>query len=217
MQSNGRMFAYKDFCKSLLDAGANEFALAIHGHIPVLHDFLTQSKGSFYQTLKGIKNLLALKQLVITNTVITKPNYRHLPNIARLLLDCGVRDIQFAFVHVLGNASKYASSIVARKSMIAPFVHRGLTLGLEKGANMMTEAIPYCFLTGFESCVAEERIPETKVFDLNFTIQNFSFVRRNEGKAKGLCCKKCIYQKKCEGPWREYPQLFGWSEFRPVH
>lgn len=216
IQSNGRMFSYKDFCHRLLDAGANEFALALHGHKPELHDFLTRSNGSFKQTFQGIKNLLSFGQVVITNTVITKPNYRYLPNIARLLVDCGVRNIQFAFVHILGNALKLAPSVVPRKSMIAPFVREGLDIGIAKGANMMTEAIPYCFLSGYEDCVAEERIPETKVFDLNFTIHNFTIVRRQEGKAKGARCKKCMYQKKCEGPWREYPQIFGWKEFNPV-
>jgi hypothetical protein len=29
-------------------------------------------------------------------------------------------------------------------------------------------------------------------------------------------CPECDWHASCEGPWREYPELFGWDEFVPV-
>ena len=216
IQTNGRMFAYRDFCLSMIDAGANEFAIAIHGHIAKLHGYLTGSMDSFGQALQGIKNLLALNQRVLTNTVITKPNYRHLPEIAELLAGLGVRQFQFAFVHILGNAAKNIDSIVPRKSLVAPYLKKALDIGISSKARPITEAIPYCFMQGYEKCISERTIPRTKVYDLDYVIEDFTKVRQKEGKAKRPLCKTCRCYNVCEGPWREYPQKYGWEEFYPV-
>ena len=80
----------------------------------------------------------------------------------------------------------------------------------------MTEAIPYCFMIGYEKYVAERFIPETKVFDADFIVEKYSRYRKENGKAKGNKCKECRWDKLCEGPWKEYPQFFGWDEFKPV-
>lgn len=217
IQSNGKRFYYKDFCRKIVEAGANEFGLALHGHIPELHDYLTRSPGSFAATLRGIRNLADLGQSVMSNTVITKSNYRHLPEIARTLVSAGVFQYQFAFVHVVGNAKTYALSVVPRKTLVAPYAHRGLEAGLSKGVNVMTEAIPYCFMRGYERYVAEKVIPETKVFDADQVIESFTDLRRNQGKIKGPPCGECVMCGECEGPWREYPDMFGWDEFKPVN
>jgi|GEM_PF-233226 len=213
IQSNGRMFAYQDFCEKAIKSGANEFSPALHGHISDLHDYLTTAKGSFDQTVKGIQNLKKLGQKVVTNTVITKSNYRHLPEIAKLLVSLGVDQYQFAFVHPLGSAYENFGSIVPRMSLIEPFIKRGLDIGIKKGKIVMTEAIPYCFMKNYEGFIAERIIPETKIFDYRKIVDDFTKARQNEGKAKGKNCQNCFYNKICEGPWREYPEKLGWAEF----
>lgn len=216
IQTNGRRFVYKEFCKEIIDAGANEFSPALHGHTPALHDYLTSAKGAFAQTVTGIKNLKGLGQMVITNTVITKSNYRHLPAIARLLVKLQVDQFQFAFVHALGHAETNFDSVVPRKSLIESYVKKALDIGIKAGINVMTEGIPYCFMSGYEQYIAEEVIPETKIYDLDNVTEDYSKLRMDEGKKRGPQCKKCFYFKKCEGPWREYPEKFGWDEFIPV-
>lgn len=215
IQTNGRMFAYEDFCHKAIQAGATEYAIAIHGHTPQLHDYLTGAEGSFKQTLQGIRNLTHLSQFVITNTVITKPNYPYLPDISRLLVDSGVNRIQFAFVHAMGNALKNALSVIPRKSLVQPYVKKAIDVGLKGRARMTTEAIPYCFMRGYEDFVGEKNIPMTKVFDLDYIIEDFAVVRRNEGKSKDEKCHSCSFFEACEGPWKEYPEIFGWDEFVP--
>lgn len=216
IQTNGRRFVYKEFCKDIIAAGANEFSPAVHGHIPELHDYLTSAKGAFAQTVTGIRNLKSLGQTVITNTVITKSNFRHLPDIAKLLVKLKVDQFQLAFVHALGHAATNFDSVVPRKSLIEPHVKEALDIGIQAGVNVMTEGIPYCFMQGYERYIAEEIIPDTKIYDLDNVIEDYSKLRMDEGKKRGPNCKKCRYFKKCEGPWREYPEKFGWSEFKPV-
>lgn len=215
IQTNGRMFAYKDFCKDMIRAGADKFAISIHGHKAKLHDYLTSAEGSFKQSTAGIKNLLSFNKVVVTNTVITKLNYSFLPDIAMFLMDLGVLQYQFAFPHILGRARENADQIIARKKDAAPYVVEGLALADRKKRIARVEAIPYCFLTGYEDCVSDKYIPDTKVFDVKI-IGNFNRWRKVEGKCKGPRCAECKHFQYCEGPWREYPEIFGWDEFIPV-
>ncbi|MFA6988472.1 MAG: radical SAM protein, partial [Candidatus Gastranaerophilaceae bacterium] len=118
IQTNGRMFAYKDFCKKLINAGANQFSPSLHGPRAEIHDLLTEAPGSFEQTVQGIKNLKKLNQHILTNSVITSTNYKAIPDLATLLVDLDVNQFQFAFVHILGSADKNKDWIVPRKSEI---------------------------------------------------------------------------------------------------
>jgi MoaA/NifB/PqqE/SkfB family radical SAM enzyme len=215
-QSNGRLFSHLPFCKEAIASGINEFALALHGVRAQTHDRLTRAPGSFRQTVAGIRNLVKLGQRVLTNTVINSVNFRELPELAQLLVKLGVSQYQFAFVHILGTAAKNAAWLVPRKTDVMPFVKAGLDVGLRAGVRCMTEAIPFCFLQGYEECVAEQIIPRTVVFDADVTLEDYTIYRQTEGKAKGPMCARCLYFDRCEGPWIEYPALFGWDELCPA-
>lgn len=218
-QTNGRMFASQDFCKKMLLAGMNEFSPALHGHTPQLHDFLTQRKGSFRQTVLGIYNIRKLTKdriRILSNTVVTKYNYKFLPEIANLLIKLGVHQYQFAFVHAQGNAHRFFKDIVPKKSDILPYIKQGIELGLKRGMRVLVEAIPLCLMKGYERCVSEFYIPPTEVREMGFTIENFEEIRRKKGKIKFYKCRICKHYDICEGPWKEYPQYYGEAEFNPL-
>ena len=219
IQTNGRMFAYKDFCEKIITAGANEFSPALHGSSAKIHDSLTRAKGSFNQTVQGIKNLKTLRQYVLTNTVITKLNYKDLPSLAKLLVSLGVNQFQFAFIHInqiIAKDSSLIKKIIPKHSLVEAYVKRGLDVGIKAGVNVMTEAIPYCFMKGYEQYIAEEIIPDTAIFDDDLELDDYGYYRKNQGKAKGPNCSSCKYYDICEGPWKEYPEIFGWDEFKPI-
>jgi len=216
VQTNGRRFAYYDYCLKLKKAGVNEMGPSLHGSRAKIHESLTHSRGSFAQVVKGIMNCKKLGMYVLTNTVITSANYKDLPELAKLLVYLKVDQFQLAFVHIIGTAFKNRKWIVPRKSEIMPYVRRALDIGVGNKTLCFTEAIPYCFMKGYEQCVAERIIPEGPVVDANVYVENYGDYRRSEGKVKHKKCTKCAYFNVCEGPWREYPQIYGWSEFKPV-
>lgn len=215
VQTNGRMLSYPDLVTGLVEAGATEFSPAIHGHIPQLHDFLTQKEGSFSQTIRGLKNIRESGIPIITNTVITKPNYQYLPEISRLLIGLGVDQFQLAFVHPIGNALKNFDGIVPFKSLVRPFVHRSLDIARSEGVRAMVEAYPFCFMEGYEDCCSERYIPHTEIREFGTRV-DFTKVRANECKQKSAGCKECMHFEACEGPWNEYVERRGWVEFIPV-
>ena len=216
IQTNGRMLAYKSFAKKLIESGINEFSPALHGHIPELHDFLTNSQGSFNQVVQGIINIKRLGQRVITNTVVTKPNYRYLPKIAKLLVKLDVNQFQFAFVHPVGNAMKNFDSIVPNMTLAMPYIKEGLRIGIDAGKQVMAEGIPYCMMQNHEKYVSEQFIPPTEIRDADHTILDYENVRKLESKIKFPQCRKCKKDSVCEGPWKEYPEKFGIDEFQPI-
>jgi len=216
IQSNGRMFVYEKFCKDIVAAGANEFALALHGHTAQLHNYLTGAE-SFRQIVGGIRTLKKMGQKVITNTVITKSNYRHLPEIAKILIGLDVDQMQFAFVHPLGAAGKNFDSIVPRMEMVIPYLKKAIEIGRVLNRKVMTEGVPFCLLAGYEGSISETVMPDIKIFERVGVINDYTKTRIMKDKAKGPECVRCIYNNICEGPWKEYPQAFGWEEFKPVN
>lgn len=219
IQSNGRMFSYEDYCKALIEAGANEFSPALHGSKAKIHDFLTQAPGSFIQTVQGIKNLRKLDQYILTNTVVTRINYKDLPNLAKLLVKLKVDQFQFAFMHInpiIAHNKRLIDMIVPRYKEAVPYIKKGIDIGAKAGIKVMVEAVPYCFMEGYEKYVSEQYIPFTSIIDDKIELADYGKYRRTKGKAKGPQCEVCKYNRICEGPWKEYPEIFGWSEFKPV-
>ncbi|MBU2574730.1 MAG: radical SAM protein [Elusimicrobia bacterium] len=216
LQTNGRTLAYPDFCRKLVNAGLTEIGPSLHGAKAATHEALTGSAGSFTQTVAGIANAVKTGLSVITNTVINSANYKELPALAALLIKLGVSQYQFAFIHIVGTAVENSKRLVPRKTAVMPYIKKGLDLGLKKGLPCYTEAIPFCLMKGYEDCVAERIIPAGPVVDADRFIKDYGVYRRTEGKAKGPRCPACSYFKVCEGPWREYPALYGWKEFQPV-
>ena len=216
VQTNGRLLCYERVCRRLVAAGATEFSPALHGSSAELHDGLTCAEGSHAQTVEGIRNLVRMGLPVITNSVITTRNLGDLPQLARLLVELGVSQFQFAFVHILGSAERNRRWLVPRKQDVMPHLRRGLGVGREAGVRCYTEAIPYCLMQALEQHVAERVIPVTRVYDAEQTLEDYTRYRLREGKSKGPPCQVCGARELCEGPWREYVQLYGWDEFSPV-
>lgn len=219
VQTNGRMLSYENFAKKLIDAGVSEFSPALHGHTAELHELNTRVKGSFSQTLQGIKNLRKLNSYIVTNSVITKFNYKHLPEIVSLLAELGVDQFQLAFVHPVGNAWKNFDLVVPRKLDTKPFIHSALEVAKAHGfdcGTAMVEAFPYCFMEGYENFCSENFIPSSEVREKEIVIKEFEIWRKERGKVKFAQCKKCKYDSVCEGPWKEYAEKFGSEEFKAV-
>lgn len=216
IQTNGRKFSSFDFTKKMVVTGMTEFAPAIHGRNAQIHDFLTRRPGSWRQTVLGIYNVKRLGIRILTNTVITSQNYQYLPEIASLLVKLKVDQFQFAFVHIMGNALRYYKKIVPRLSQVIPYIKRGLDVGIKAGTRVMAEAVPFCLMKGYENYLSEIYLPPTQIKEVGWQIDNFEEVRKNEAKKKFLSCLECKCYDRCEGPWKEYPQLFGEEEFKPV-
>lgn len=216
IQTNGRMLSYATTLQGLVAAGANEFSPSLHSSTAEIHDALTGAPGSFRQSVEGILNVLRAHQSLVTNSVITRQNLADLPRLVQLLGRMGVRQAQLAFVHPVGTALEQFDTVVPRLPDVVAPLREARQIARRHGLRLMTEAIPWCFLPGMEDLCVEEMIPQTTVVDLNGRVESYSSWRVTEGKAHGPPCEICMMRPRCEGPWREYPEKHGWSEFLPI-
>ncbi len=215
VQSNGRRMSYAPYLDALCDAGMTEFAPAIHGATSATHDALTRARGSFVQTVRAVEHARRRGVRVVLNSVVVRQNVGELVSMVRLFARLGVAQSQFAFVHALGTAEQNFDEVVPRYRDLEAPLREALLLGERVGMRMMTEAVPFCFLRGLERFAAEHVMPATAILDGDRNIASYADYRWNEGKARGPACAACGFFGRCEGPWREYPERFGWEEFVP--
>jgi MoaA/NifB/PqqE/SkfB family radical SAM enzyme len=216
LQTNARMLSYPEFAEKIIKAGVNEVVPAIHAHKADIHNRITRVPGSFEQTVRGIKNVRKHKVFLYTNTVVTKLNYKILPELTEFVIGLGADHYQFAFVHPSGNAYEYYKDVVPRISEAATYIQKALDIGRARGIFATVEAVPFCLMLGYEEHALEIYIPPTELRDVGRTVKDFNELRRTKGRKKGPDCARCRYDLVCEGTWREYPEKMGFDEFKPV-
>ena len=90
LETNGRIFSYNHTANRFSKLGIKTFIVKVSGHNSYLHDSLTRTKDSFEQTVKGIKNLLDLKQHVVVNILVVRANYACLDKIVGYFRKLGI-------------------------------------------------------------------------------------------------------------------------------
>lgn len=84
----------KEKAKQLKDAGLTAMQVSIDAPSADVADFLTDSPGTFKQSVASIENLLEAGIKVSTNTVITAYNVLLIPELVRLLSRLGVKQMR---------------------------------------------------------------------------------------------------------------------------
>ena len=222
MSTNGRMYSYPELTKKMIEAGLTDIIFSIHGHQAKIHDYLTQSPGSFKQLLKGLNNFKKLGfKKIGSNTTIVKQNYRYLPQIGRFLYQKGIRNAEFIFVDPnYGGAYDNFGKLVPRISQIASYIKKCLEIGKKNNiSHWAVRYVPLCYFQDYLDQVSELR--EVKIFQTEHLAPDFENLdvegsRRVIGRTKTNKCQSCQLFNLCEGIWQEYLRRYGDGEFRPV-
>jgi radical SAM protein with 4Fe4S-binding SPASM domain len=72
--TNGRKLKDTSFVKTLEEAGLDFMQVTLESHKPQIHDSITNSKGSWKETVAGIRNAAQSQMYVSTNTTLNKQN-----------------------------------------------------------------------------------------------------------------------------------------------
>ncbi len=84
IQTNGRRLGDREYLKRIIDLGVNEFFVSIYGTEDI-HDAMTRVRGSYRETMNGIRNLEAYDVNVVSNTVFSKFNRHDIPGLMESL------------------------------------------------------------------------------------------------------------------------------------
>lgn len=156
--SNGRRFSYMPFAVSLLRAGLNNIIVSIHGSDAATHDALTRTRGSFGQTLTGLRNLSALKGAfgfkLQTSTVVTEKNLADMAAFCDLM---GTLDVDAHAFNVMmpdGGGRTHLERLMPRYSDVAR-VFGGLLPSIPPTVveRMALVDIPYCTTVGLPDSI----------------------------------------------------------------
>lgn len=107
--TNGRSLADEMFLKQVLERTPRgmRFAIPLHASREMVHDGITQAKGSFRQTDRGIRNLLKQGQKVEIRVVISRKNIAYLTETAAYIVSNYPRVfcVNFIGMEMMGSAA----------------------------------------------------------------------------------------------------------------
>ena len=79
--TNGRKLKDRNYVKILEKAGLDFVQVTLESHKAEIHDKMTETKGSWKETVQGIKNAVSTQTYVTTNTTLSKHNASFLETI----------------------------------------------------------------------------------------------------------------------------------------
>ncbi|MCM2267010.1 MAG: radical SAM protein [Elusimicrobiales bacterium] len=217
LQTNGMRLASRALCEKLAAAGLTVCKFTFLGSEPKVHDALTGVKGSFRRSLAGLDNMLDLKLAVGVNLLLTRSNYRRLPEALKFFMDRGVTDFVLIYpIYVGAMRANYRRTGVALPEA-APAVVRALDLaqaaGLADGVKALN--VPPCLLPGHENKAVDlykfntvVAAPDGRTWDIDKNVAG--------AKRHGPPCARCLLKPRCKGVDHNYLDLFGWAGISPV-
>ena len=125
VQTNGRRLAYRAFTQALREASPRlALDVSLHGSSAPMHDWHTGTAGSFAQTFQGLRNARAERIPAGVTVVVTRSNFRHLAEIARVAHAAGAVAIHFAPVQPFGRALRDRARLAPATDMVLPHLQR---------------------------------------------------------------------------------------------
>lgn len=90
LNTNGRRLSDQSYLNALIDAGLDHVQITLESSDSKIHDQMVCSQGAWVQTLAGIRNALASKLYVMTNTTMLHDNASSLASTLDFLAELGV-------------------------------------------------------------------------------------------------------------------------------
>ncbi len=90
LNTNARRLADEKYVQKLLDAGLDHVQITLESCDEQVHDAMVRAKGAFKQTVQGLKNVLATRLYVMTNTTMLQTNVHKIPDTLDFLAELGV-------------------------------------------------------------------------------------------------------------------------------
>lgn len=218
VQSNGRNFKDKNLAKETSKL-VNTFIIALHGPNSKIHDEVTQTNGSFEETILGIKNLVKFKAKIIGKIVISKINYEYILETLKLYEKLGVKAVVVSFPHSSG-ANDYIEKIAPYYTQIKSQIQESLNYysDINKLLLILEEILPCALDKEYPVIHFYEFFENLRISQLNTLsdkARNWKILRRAI-KRKGDICSDCLLNNFCDGYWKEYVNERGFGEFKAI-
>ena len=146
--TNGRVFALDSYREKLRESIPQHTILGIpiHGSNAALHDYITQAKGSFQQTMIGLKHLLKMGLNIELRIVVSKLNQDDLPALAELIVKelSGVRYVSIMAMEMTGSAHVNRDMLWAPYRQTFAYVQPAIDTLVRHGIDVRIYNFPLC-------------------------------------------------------------------------
>jgi len=133
--TNGRRLKDKAYVETLEKTGLDFVQVTLESHKPRIHDLMTATKGSWKETVAGIKNVLPTQIYLTTNTTLSKYNVDGFLKTIEFLHDLGVNVFGCNSLIYSGNAPKiadeFALTIHKLKELLPKIQGKARELGMK--------------------------------------------------------------------------------------
>ncbi len=133
--TNGRRLKDKNYVRTLEKVGLDFVQVTLESHRSEVHDLMTGTKGSWKETVAGIKNVIPTRIYVTTNTTLSKHNAEDFLETVNFIKQLGVAGFGCNSLIYSGKAQeigdKFAVSIETLKKLLPQVHEKANQLGLK--------------------------------------------------------------------------------------
>lgn len=196
--TNGRLAMYEDYARELVTSGITTLLFSIHGASRHIHAANVGVPEAFDQTIAGVKNCQRLKPDGVelgVNITLTRSNYKHLGDVARLTHDLGIRWMNVQFLTPFGRATNTVNPDTQAAADIAMEV-------IEQWHDRIRFCVinlPACYMPGYEDYVLGDllKLERHMLFVNNEEVNLFEYLR--EQREYREQCGGCPHRVFCGG------------------
>ncbi|MFA5917160.1 MAG: radical SAM protein [Candidatus Gracilibacteria bacterium] len=218
MISNGMMCANYDFTKRLADSGLELIHFSVYSCYEKIHDFLTDTPGSWLKLMKGITNALKCGIRVQINTVLNHYNEDHLDKTVKFLVKHFPPIKHFVWNNLdpeMMRKTEIAMTTLPDFDSFKPSLKRSMEFLESSGRTFRAEKMPLCYIRGYEWCSTETRKivknEERIIYFLDFREQ----IRETDFYHEKLPeCNNCDLNTICSGIY-EHKKYFSYVKVYP--
>ena len=146
--TNGRIFANHEYSRLLAESipPRVELGIPLHGYNAKTHDYVTQAKGSFDQTVSGLRNLLAQDTPIELRYVVSRLTKDYITEMSEFVTQSlpGIGCVKIMGLEMLGNAAVNAEEVWVDYRSAFESSKKGIDILLKHGIDVELYNFPLC-------------------------------------------------------------------------
>jgi radical SAM protein with 4Fe4S-binding SPASM domain len=135
LNTNARRLTDKKYVQQLVDAGLDHIQVTVESCDEQIHDEMMRAKGAFKQTIQGLKNVLATRLYVMTNTTMLRTNVHKIPETLDFLAELGVPTMGLNALIYSGNGLTVGTGLHERE--LQPILDMAVQKTAEHGQRLI--------------------------------------------------------------------------------
>lgn len=231
--TNGMLFANYDYAKKIVVSWLTRINISIHSHLALVENYLTQIPNWFEKKVQAIHNFKKLynewllSSIVSVNIVLNQKNYKNiLETVLYFNKKLWVDDIRINFIWLDDMIKNNWDDLKLSYSEFFPFFKKLIYLSLKENIRITFDTIPPCMFYKVDNknykIIIKRFLWEEldHITEIDWTNNNTNFnwqeKKKNLLKTQFPQCSQCLYKSTCQWVWKEYWEIYWWSEFNPI-